>query len=353
MKAQIKKILKIIWAHFWIRSHLWFIYTKLLHCLTCRNKAIFLMYHRIIPREAMEQVYSLGDIIVYQDVFEKQMAFLKDNYNVISLGAWVKAAKKKTKLPNKTVVITFDDGWEDNYIYAYPIMKKYQLPFTIYLTANVIGTDKIFWQEKVAFLIHNLMGVPDGLKNFISTISDDLKCFLNKIASQKESLGDLIKKMFHLKQSVRDEIIEKLENYLSHPRFPQEKNMFLNWEQIKMLERDPIVSFGSHAMNHAILTKIDDEKLSCELNSSKKILEDKCNRLFDTFAYPNGNYNENVIKHIKKTDYVAALTTDKGFNTDKVDLYKLKRLNVSLKSGMGAKNRFSKVLFQSYVECLF
>jgi peptidoglycan/xylan/chitin deacetylase (PgdA/CDA1 family) len=109
--------------------------------LSPRYTIPILTYHDFNYREG---------IAVAPENFERQMHYLKDRrYNVISLDALIKGRKKGDKFARNTVVITMDDGYKDNFTYAYPVLKKYGFPATIFLIANNIGVDENFlnWDE--------------------------------------------------------------------------------------------------------------------------------------------------------------------------------------------------------------
>lgn len=111
--------------------------------LSPRYTVPILMYHRF--------GYKGGSLFVTPGNFEKQMAYLKDNnYKVISLNKLVESTKENKKFHHKTVVITIDDGYEDNYTYAYPILKKYDYPATVFIVAGFIGEEKDFMNWKQA-----------------------------------------------------------------------------------------------------------------------------------------------------------------------------------------------------------
>ncbi len=105
-------------------------------------------YHAVrpeAPRGAM--------LVVSARSFDRQMRFLKErHYNVVSLEEIAKVIKEKKRIPPKTIAITIDDGYKDNYTYAYPILEKYNLPATVFLIANEVGNkvglgDKLTWEE--------------------------------------------------------------------------------------------------------------------------------------------------------------------------------------------------------------
>jgi peptidoglycan/xylan/chitin deacetylase (PgdA/CDA1 family) len=95
-----------------------------------------LMYHSIEPSPRG----STDRLIVSPEAFEKQMAFLRARgYNVIRLDEAVNIIRDKKPAPRKTVAITLDDGYENNYRYAYPVLKKYEVPVTIFIVTNFVG----------------------------------------------------------------------------------------------------------------------------------------------------------------------------------------------------------------------
>ena len=97
-----------------------------------------LMYHHI------DQMGETSSLSVSAENFQQQMRFLsRHNYNVISLTELVRAKLKKERLPHNTVVITFDDGYEDNYLSAYPVLKNYRLCATIFVSSTVIPSQFI------------------------------------------------------------------------------------------------------------------------------------------------------------------------------------------------------------------
>jgi peptidoglycan/xylan/chitin deacetylase (PgdA/CDA1 family) len=106
-----------------------------------------LMYHSVNPVSDRER----NRLIVPVEIFDRQMRFLKEhNYNVVSLDSLIPLLEAKKKIPPKTVAITFDDGYKDNYTYAFPILKKYQLPATNFIIVQEVGRsqdDRLSWKQ--------------------------------------------------------------------------------------------------------------------------------------------------------------------------------------------------------------
>ncbi len=112
-----------------------------------------LMYHHVLPKGGNQ-----SKLVVDLAYFEKQMAFLKKrNYRVLPLDQLFLLILKNKPLPEKSVAITFDDGYEDNYIYAYPVLKKFKFPATIFLIAGKIGANGYLnWNQISEMASHNI-----------------------------------------------------------------------------------------------------------------------------------------------------------------------------------------------------
>lgn len=106
--------------------------------------APIIMYHSIDPNATAE-----NRLAITPENFQRQMSFLKNHhYNVLTLESLASLIKEKKRIPSKSIAITFDDGYKDNYFYAFPILKKYNLPATIFIIVNEIGRpDRLSWDE--------------------------------------------------------------------------------------------------------------------------------------------------------------------------------------------------------------
>lgn len=105
-----------------------------------------IMYHSVSPQANKETMLAITP-----QTFERQMYFLKKHrYHVVPLESLVALIRQKEKIPPKTVAITFDDGYKDNFLYAFPVLKKYNLPATIFIIVNEVGraeNDRLSWDE--------------------------------------------------------------------------------------------------------------------------------------------------------------------------------------------------------------
>jgi len=171
-----------------------------------------LMYHSVKPFAA-----SGNRLIVSVNTFERQMNFLKKhNYNVLNLEDVAALIKDRRKLPPKSIVLTFDDGNKDNYTYAFPILKKYNLPATIFLILSEVDRpDRLSWKE-----IEEMRD--SGLISFGShTINHP---FLEYIESDEELKREISGSKAMLEQKLRKQV-----NTFSYPmgRFNAKARQFV------------------------------------------------------------------------------------------------------------------------------
>ncbi|MDD4899700.1 MAG: polysaccharide deacetylase family protein [Candidatus Omnitrophica bacterium] len=149
-----------------------------------------LMYHSVNPA-AKENLR----LVVPPEIFDRQMGFLKKNrYNVIPVESLIKLIKENKKIPPKTLCITFDDGYKDNYLYAFPVLKKYNLPATVFIIVNEIGrgqNDRLSWDEVkkmrdsgIVFFGSHCLG-PEPLVNMHSDAQ-----ILHEITDSKKALEE-------------------------------------------------------------------------------------------------------------------------------------------------------------------
>lgn len=137
--------------------------------------------------------YGKGLLSVSPENFEKQMRYLKEKgFNVISLNELVGGMKNRKKFTHNAVVLTFDDGYENNFTYAYPILKKYGFPATIFLITNNIGVNAAFltWDE-VKEMSKNKISFGGHTKNHVylpSIVKEDI--LWNEISGCKKAIED-------------------------------------------------------------------------------------------------------------------------------------------------------------------
>lgn len=300
-------------------------------CLrSLQGKVVILTYHRVLSHKELSEQYVQPGMYIHCDVFEQHIRFLKEYFQVLPfeqlLTMW---ANSDLNDRQRYCVITFDDGWVDNYRYAYPILKRYHLPATIFLVTGLVGTDHWFWPEKLSYLFKHAKGSTGNLTNAeLMTLLGKKDPWFRGIEcnGDNEKMDSMIELCKERTQGEIDDLLEKISTELS-VKVPADR-VLLNWEEVREMSGHDI-TFGSHSSTHRILTKLNSEEIRRELEGSRETLREKQVNDVPVFCYPNGNYSPEISSYVKAAGYQAAVTTKFGLeNGFPQNLYGLRRVGV-------------------------
>lgn len=218
---------------------------------------------------------------------EQHIRALNRLYNIIPLSAYINARRDHaaTALPEKALVITFDDGHKGNYRLL-SVFRRYQIPATIFLCSSIVGTRRHYWWKACPDIV---------TANALKPLNNDER--LQRLAE----FGFQENKKYFERQSLSRE---------------------------EITEMRATVDLQAHSRYHPILPQCTDDKSWEEIAGSKAELEKIFQLRIYAFAYPNGDYSPREPVLAKKAGYACALTIDGGYNTLDTDLFRLKRLRV-------------------------
>lgn len=262
-------------------------------------KVTILMYHQVGGTK-----YPWSPTPLRQD-FENQIRYLCQRYEVISLDKLVQYIQEEKYLPPKTAVVTLDDGYRDSYLVAYPILKKYNVPMTIFLATGYLDRGKLFWWDRVRYAVYNSSRETLEL--------DELGRYsLRSAAARLQASSKIEKQLNKLAEDKKNVIIEKLVS-MSGVDIPANlgKELVLSWDEVREMANNGIV-FGAHTVTHPILTKLSLEEAKREIVQSKKRIEEETSQPVTTFCYPNGeptDFNEDIKEILKESAFACAVTT--------------------------------------------
>ena len=279
------------------------------------------MFHMVKPKG--DYISAIDSLRVSPEYFEKFLVEKKKQVDFISIDDVPTRIKAQKRGQKPFAVVTFDDGYVDNFIYAYPILKKLQIPFVIYVSVNLVNDHEPIWNYPL--IIERIIRKYEILKLGNGEI---YLCGTEK--EKNETFGQLKKLLFSIPyKQLKAEFVRLFDGYLTDDVFP--KNT-LTWEQIKQLSKDPLCIIGSHTMSHCRLVITDEESLSYELKDSKKILEQQIGVPIMHMSYPYGtplDVSYEAKQYAYKVGYQTALLSGKGPVREKDnDLYNLKRIMV-------------------------
>lgn len=315
------------------------------------NNLLVLTYHRVSDKPDFHD-----SLKVSLESFINQILFIRKNYNVISAEDFAKIILEKKSFPKRSCLITFDDGWEDNYTNAFPILKKYQVPAIIFVSTDYINTNRTFWHKELIELLMKVSlqsGVEENrvLQSILMKWPTELSQLIERILKNQTTdrmplVNDLISHLKAFQLDEIDDLISNLYSALNYQRPQSSSSDMLSWVQIAEMSKNNI-SFGSHTKTHSILTNLSEEKVEEELEESKKIIEEKTKRPVFFIAYPNGNYNASIVKIAEKMGYLAGFTCVSGSNISYERPFELNRKNVLEECSIGIGGKFSELLFRT------
>lgn len=281
-------------------------------------KLWILMYHRILPKSDPRYALEEPGMLVQPDTFKMQLEFVQRHFTVLPLKNWIARRQAGETLPAKTCAITFDDGWKDNYEYAFPILRQYQTPATLFAVSHMIGTQQMFWPNQLATLLKQ----PLETLQTLPWLAPHLNAF-NKHSDEKEAVAAIIDAF----KSYPD---DQIRDWLDNSGFEANSSGgLMSWDELREMEASGLVDIGSHTCHHYRLKQdLNPLILRRELEDSKSTLEKQLGKPVPLFCYPNGDVCDLALQSVPR-HYQAAVTTRRGINTaSKLSPYELLRIGV-------------------------
>lgn len=300
----LKSIIKIIACSVLFYSGILHLYIV---CIFKRKRnfpAVIINYHRFF--RDLDGVIDIEPTVTHLvSDFEKELKFLKRYFDVVSLDEVVAVLRAGKAFTRPTIAITIDDGFRDNFELAFPLLKRHDIPATIFLTAGLIGMNKRIWVDHLAEMIFAGSG---------------------SFQEKRSTYYTTLKRLKDMSLEERDGYLKKMEEG-AEPAAGQEPLM-LDWQQVREMAQSRI-SFGAHTLAHPILTNMPLEDAKREILESKKTIEQEAGLKVRHFAYPNGrpkDFNEKLREYCKETGFESISTCDFGSNKAATDVWALKRV---------------------------
>jgi peptidoglycan/xylan/chitin deacetylase (PgdA/CDA1 family) len=253
--------------------------------------------------------------------FEAQMQYLRKSYRLVSLGQMCREIANGDAVP-PTVAITFDDGYRDLYTRAFPVLRKYEIPATIYLIGRCMETGESPWYDRIFVALDQAPGV---------TIEVDMETprqfALTSVAARRQAAWDIVCFLREMSDARRREWCRAFEARMKPPQ-DKLKDRILDWGQVRSMQASGI-SFGAHTMTHPSVARVEAANFEEELGTSRSLLEAGLDASVEDFAYPFGKSNDCLAAgddRLARCGYRSAVTTLEGINSFGADLFRLNRL---------------------------
>lgn len=290
------------------------------------RKAFVLMYHRVLPPGA--DTFSADSIVVHPETFARQMAFLRRYFRVLSVAELAEHLEAGRGLPSRSCVVTFDDGWRDNFDHALPILREQNVPAVIFVATDYIGTNDCFWQERLSRLFFNAVRAGGEARGIAEQSLGSPGLSERSVSDQRRLIRDAVDALKNRPEAEIQAVEERLRKSLGDSAKGLGEDRFMDWDQVAALTKGTRVSVGSHGCSHTPMTKLPSERAAVELEQSGKRIAAVVGSPTQSIAYPNGNHNETVLRLTRAAGYRIGFSTDKGVVGDHGDALKLPRINI-------------------------
>ncbi len=304
---------------------------QLIQNLEPKKNVNILMYHGFIDQLFSQGFANYHGKHLYIDKFREQMAHLKKYFHVISLRHLLAFYHHQESIPERSVVVTIDDGYLSNFTLAFPILKEYAIPATIFIATDFVDQKEFLWVDRVEHALR--MTQKENLKLRIDR--EEWQYPLMDISQKKAADEDIKAGLKRLPLQKRNIICEAIEHQLEIKLTNQSEHLEmyapLEWAQISEMIHSGLITIGSHGSSHTIATSYSENEFRADLQNSRERIKEMTRTKCELFSYPNGgvrDFNDQTKRIVQEQSFECALTTMIGANHSTSDVYELKRLNI-------------------------
>lgn len=269
--------------------------------------AVILMYHSVLPDPSL-QADSLGAIVHSALTFRAQMELLARDFYPISLDQVGKHVRDGDDLPKRSVVVTFDDGYADNYEVAMPSLNQAAVPATFYVTVDCIDNRKLPWPTRLRFAFRNT-------KQSAWTESLAKTWPLTLPADREKAFLASCDLCCQLSGALQEAFLRRIEQELEACLPSQSGSLMMSYDQLRALTHNGHI-VGSHTMTHPNMAYLKEDEALLELTESKRRLESQLETPIKHFSYPcpalSPHWSARTVEQCRAVGYETAVTTDSG-----------------------------------------
>lgn len=300
-----------------------------------RSKLTVLMYHRVLEDEECAD-YPFPSLVMPRSVFEAQVDWLVDRAEVLPVSD---ALPRMSDPPNSSkplVCLTFDDGYVDNFEIAAPLLEARGIRGTFFITAGAVEARAPLWYDRAAAMWMSLGR--DVIRRRVGEQGDGETPGL----PTREAWIEWLKS---LPDDRRTGVVTAIENGV-HDEDPR-CSLMTSHQVGQLAERGHEV--GSHTLSHPILPSMEAERRRAEIEEARKLLQEWTHQEVTGFCYPNGDFDEEVIRAVDEAGHRYACTTLPGRNDAGTDRFKLRRIDMTPDRIVAPDGRFDPLGFRAEI----
>lgn len=276
-------------------------------------------------------------------LFKQQIDFFADNFNVVTMEQVIEAWNSRNViLPENAMLLTFDDGYIDNYLAAFPILKAHHMQGSFFIPGKTFTDNVLLDVNKIHFILASAENVEvlmhDILQELNSCRAEGYNLPDNEILIQQYAKANRFdnKETIFIKRVLQTAIPEELRNNISSKLFKKyvgisedkfARELYMNRDQIKYM-RDEGMFIGLHGYDHYWLGNLSKEKMHEDVDKSLKIMDEFIDCDNWVLNFPYGSYSENVLQYIESKGCKLGMTTEVEIaDTEKNNRFLLPRLD--------------------------
>jgi len=308
------------------------------------QRALILMYHRVT-----EDRPDPWELCVTPKHFAEHLEVLRDLAYPLRLSGLLESLDKGG-LHDRTVVVTFDDGYADNLHQAKPILERHGIPATFFLSSGCIGSDREFWWDELEQLLFQPGTLPETLHLEISGSrrewnlgeaahwnADDVlrhrswKFGAPPLSRRHGLFREIYQILQPLPENAQWKVLEQIRAWTNVKPAVRATHRTLSSREAIDLAQGGLVEIGSHTVTHPVLSALTIAAQRDELAQSKLDLERLLNRTVTSFAYPYGGshvYTTETVRAVRESGFQGACTTNEGIVHKGTDRFQLPRVMV-------------------------
>ena len=299
-----------------------------------RAEVRVLAYHRVLDiGDGSRFPFDPALVSASPEHFREQMRYIRDRYRPVSTSELVALLEQGRAPPRDAVVVTFDDGYDDNYRIAFPILKELGVPATFFVSTGHIDNGLPYAYD---WLVH-MICTTHASRLTVPEVSLDI--VLPSPLQERHAIGaDLLDRIKWHNDAAQNAIIARLEREWSMPRAPHPDCRPMTWDQLREMQAAGM-DLGSHGVNHKMLALLPIAEMIAEVQESKAALDRELEPAPRTLSYPVGGpnaYSEAVVAAAREAGFRIAFNYISGSNRLPVaDRYALNRLPVEYETDIG------------------
>jgi len=265
-----------------------------------------LMYHSVMD-DPLQAASTLGGIVHSTKVFREQMELIARDYNTLTLADVLLFVQGEKEPPTRSVAITFDDGYADNFEVAMPVLDQTGVPAAFYVVVDCVENARLPWPARLRYAFYTTKKSTWAESN--GTLWP-LKSFEQRDGAFLKACDDCCQ----LAGARQEQFVSGIERDLD-AEFRSAENPMMTWDQLCGLTRRGHI-VGSHTMTHPNMAYLPDADLQIEFAESKRSLEERLNSPIDHFSYPcpalSPHWRDRTVEASAQAKYRTAVTTNGG-----------------------------------------